>query len=158
MIQDSVSFSPGMAVLDDIAAITAEHAGDKLRYFAGVDPETREVTIHPLRDDIQWTNHREREVTEELHEVTAKESYEHTIGVDNVNQVIKVADSKVIFTGFIDEQVAIAPFERGVFALLPPIVADFREYMIEPTSSSSRWNCRSGGAFHRSDRVGSHER
>ena len=120
-----------MAVLDDMADITAEHAGDKLRYFAGVDPETGEVTVHHLREDIQWTDHQEREVTEELHEVTAKESYEHTMGVDNVNQVIKVADTKVLFTGFIDEQVAVASFERGIFTLLPPIVSDFRDYMLE---------------------------
>ena len=120
-----------MAVLDDMADITAEHAGDKLCYFAGVDPETGEVTVHHLREDIQWTDHQEREVTEELHEVTAKESYEHTMGVDNVNQVIKVADTKVLFTGFIDEQVAVASFERGIFTLLPPIVSDFRDYMLE---------------------------
>jgi len=120
-----------MAVLDDMAEITAEHAGDMLRYFAGVDPETREVTVHHLREDIEWTDYQEREVTEELHEVTAKESYEHTMGVENVNQVIKVADSKVLFTGFIDEKVAVASFERGIFARLPPIVADFREYLRE---------------------------
>jgi hypothetical protein len=103
-----------MAILDDMADITAEHAGEKLRYFAGVDPETGEVSVHHLREDIQWTDHQEREVTEELHEVTAKESYEHTMGVDNVNQVIKVADSKVLFTGFIDDQVAVASFERDI--------------------------------------------
>jgi len=120
-----------MAVLDDMAEITAEHAGEKLRYFAGVDPETREVSVHHLREDIQWTDHQEREVTEELHEVTAKESYEHTMGVENVNQVIKVADSKVLFTGFIDDQVAVASFERGIFTRLPPIVGDFREYLEE---------------------------
>jgi len=120
-----------MAVLDDMAEITANRAGDKLRYFAGVDPESREVSVHHLREDIQWTDHQEREVTEELHEVTAKESYEHTMGVENVNQVIKVADSKVLFTGFIDDQVAVASFERGILARLPPIVADFREYIVE---------------------------
>jgi hypothetical protein len=120
-----------MAVLDDMAEITAEHAGDMLRYFAGVDPETGEVAVYHLREDIEWTSHQEREVTEELHEVTAKESYEHAMGVDNVNQVIKVADSKVLFTGFIEDTVAVASFERGIFARLPPIVAGFREYMLE---------------------------
>ena len=114
-----------------MADITAEHAGDKLRYFAGVDPETSEVTVHHLREDIKWTDHQEREVTEELHEVTANESYEHTMGVDNVNQVIKVADTKVLFTGFIDEQVAVASFDRGIFTRLPPIVSGFRDYMLE---------------------------
>jgi hypothetical protein len=120
-----------MSVLADMAEITAEHAGDSLRYFAAVDPETREVTVHHLRDDLVWTDAREREVDEELHELTAKASYEHTMGVDNVNQIIKVADGKVLFTGFLVGEVAVAAFERGVFTQLPAIVADFREYMLE---------------------------
>jgi hypothetical protein len=53
------------------------------------------------------------------------------MGVENVNQVIKLADSKVLFTGFIDDQVAVASFERGIFTRLPPIVGDFREYLEE---------------------------
>jgi hypothetical protein len=120
-----------MTVVADMAAITADHADDALRYFAEVDPDSRDVTVHHRRADIEWTDERERTVEEELHELTARESYEAAMDATNVNQIIKVADDKVLFTGFVEGTVAVAAFERGVFAELPAIVAEFREYMLE---------------------------
>ncbi|WP_424016739.1 hypothetical protein ACOZ4N_12685 [Halorientalis pallida] len=118
-----------MPVLEDMCAITREHAGESLRYFCRVDPETGTVDVLHLREDLSWTDRRNDEVEGELHEVTAKVSYESMMDVDNVNQLIKVADSKVLFTGFVEDELAVAAFERGIFAKLPPIVADFRDYM-----------------------------
>ncbi|WP_135362693.1 hypothetical protein [Halosimplex halophilum] len=120
-----------MSVVADMAEITADHAGESLRYFAEVEPESRAVTVHHRRDGLDWTDAREREVEEELHELTAKASYEAAMDATNVNQIIKVADDKVLFTGFVEDTVAVAAFDRGIFATLPAIVADFREYMIE---------------------------
>ncbi len=120
-----------MSVLADMAAITADHAADRLRFFVSIDPETEDVTVHELRDDLDWTERREQLISQELHEVTARESYEHAMDAENVNQVIKVADDKVLFTGFVDDMVAVAAFERGIFPHLPEIVGAFREYMLD---------------------------
>ncbi|QLH78969.1 hypothetical protein HZS55_17440 [Halosimplex rubrum] len=120
-----------MSVVADMAEITERHAGESLRYFAEVPPDSREVTVHHRREGLVWTDAREREVEEELHELTAKASYEEAMDATNVNQIVKVADDKVLFTGFIDDTVAVAAFERGILATLPAIVAEFREYMIE---------------------------
>ena len=118
-----------MSVLADMAAITADHADETLRFFAGVDPATQDVTVHELRADLEWTDGRATLVAEELHEVAARESYEHSMDATNVNQIIKVADDKVLFTGFVSDEVAVAAFERGIFPHLPGIVAEFREYL-----------------------------
>jgi hypothetical protein len=118
-----------MSTLADMAAITADHADDTLRFFAGVDPQTQDVTVHELREDLAWTDSRAALVEEELHEVAARESYEHSMDATNVNQIIKVADDKVLFTGFVGDEVAVAAFERGIFPHLPGIVGEFREYL-----------------------------
>jgi hypothetical protein len=118
-----------MSTLADMAVITADHADEKLRFFAGIDPETQDIEVHELREDLEWTDRRGALVDEELHEVAARDSYEHSMDATNVNQIIKVADDKVLFTGFVGDDVAIAAFERGIFPLLPGIVAEFREYL-----------------------------
>jgi len=120
-----------MSVLSDMADITADNAGDRLRFFAEVDPASGEVEVHHLRPDLAWTEKRANLVEQERHEVAARESYEHAMDAQNINQVIKVADDVVLFTGFVDDTVAVATFERGIFADLPGIVTDFREYMRE---------------------------
>ena len=51
------------------------------------------------------------------------------MGAENVNQIIKVADGKILFTGFVDDEVVVAAFERGILPVLPAVVDDFREYM-----------------------------
>lgn len=118
-----------MSTLADMAAITADHADEKLRFFAGIDPDTQDIAIHELREDLAWTDRRAALVEEELHEVAARDSYEHSMDATNVNQIIKVADDKVLFTGFVGDEVAVAAFERGIFPTLPGIVAEFREYL-----------------------------
>lgn len=112
-----------------MAAITADHAEEKLRFFATIDPETQEVDIHELREDLAWTDRRAALVDEELHELAAVESYEHSMDAINVNQIIKVANDKVLFTGFVGDAVAVAVFERGIFPLLSGIVTEFRDYL-----------------------------
>ncbi|MFC4447675.1 hypothetical protein [Halorussus aquaticus] len=122
-----------MTVCEDMCSITLDHAGDKLRYFVRTDPEageTDDVELLHLRDDLDWTDRRQREVESELLELVASESYEELMNADNVNQIIKVADTKILFTGFVDDEVVIASFERGILPVLPDVVADFREYML----------------------------
>jgi len=118
-----------MAVLDEMARITAENADGTLRYFASGDPETEAIEPLFVREDLDWTDGRQAEVEGELMEVVAKESYEYMMDVDNVNQLIKVADTKILFTGFVDDEVAVAAFDRGVFPHLPAMVAEFRSYL-----------------------------
>jgi hypothetical protein len=120
-----------MPSAEDMCSITADHAGDKLRYFARADPDhdDRDVEVLHLRDDLEWTDRRERELDSELLELVASESYEETMGAENVNQIIKVADGKILFTGFVDDEVVVAAFERGILPVLPAVVDDFREYM-----------------------------
>ncbi|NEU55834.1 hypothetical protein [Halorussus sp. MSC15.2] len=122
-----------MTICEDMCSITLDHADDKLRYFVRTDPETGEtddVELLHLRDDLDWTDRRQREVESELLELVASESYEELMNADNVNQIIKVADTKILFTGFVDDEVVIASFERGILPVLPDVVADFREYML----------------------------
>ncbi|MFB6308852.1 MAG: hypothetical protein ABEH35_05930 [Haloarculaceae archaeon] len=120
-----------MDVLEDMAEITADNAGGTLRYFAGGDPDTRDIEPLFVREDLEWNDAREEEVESELLGVAAKETHEYFMAVENVNQIIKVADTKVLFTGFVEDEVAVAAFDRGVFPHLPEMVAAFREYMIE---------------------------
>lgn len=120
-----------MEVLEDMADITAEHAGEKLRYFAGADPTEREVRALYVREDVEWDEYRRREVDSELDELVARETYEKLMDAENVNQIIKVADGKILFTGFVGDYVAVAAFDRGVLPLLPDVVGAFREYMTE---------------------------
>jgi len=117
--------------LADMCDIVREGAGEKLRYFARADGDTREVEVLHLRADLEWTDQREREVDAELNEILARESYEYLMDAENVNQIIKVADTKVLFTGFVDDDLAVAAFERGILPVLPSIVGEFREYMRE---------------------------
>ncbi|UIP00604.1 hypothetical protein Hbl1158_04380 [Halobaculum sp. CBA1158] len=114
---------------EEMATITERHAGEKLRFFAVVDPDDREVDPVRLRSDLEWTENREQLVQGELMEVVAKESYEQEMNATNVNQIIKVADDKVLFTGFVADDVVVAAFDRGIFGSLPPIVSEFAEFM-----------------------------
>jgi len=119
-----------MTVIEDMCEITLDHAGEKLRYFVRGHPDEDTDVLH-LRADLEWTDHRESEVESELLELVASESYEYTMDADNVNQIIKVADTKILFTGFVQDAVVIAAFDRGILPVLPAVVDDFRTYMIE---------------------------
>ena len=117
-----------------MCAITHEHAGDKLRYFVRADPDegdAAEIDRLRVRVDLEWNDRRQREVESELLELVASESYEALMDANNVNQIIKVADDKILFTGFVGEDVIVAAFERGILPVLPTIAEDFREYMLE---------------------------
>lgn len=119
-------------VLADMCAIVRERTTGQLRYFAAADPDgegTRDVLF--LREDLEWTDRREAEVDAELREVLVKDAYEASMGADNLNQLVKVADDKVLFTGFVEDRIAVASFERGIFPYLPSVVDGFREYMQE---------------------------
>lgn len=120
-----------MDVLADMAEITAENAGGTLRYFVGAAPDDREIERLYLREDVEWDENRDREIQSELDGLVAVDTYETLMGAENVNQIIKVADDKILFTGFVGDEVAIAAFDRGVFPLLGNIVAEFRDYMEE---------------------------
>ncbi|WP_254537098.1 hypothetical protein [Halomarina litorea] len=119
-----------MDYADNMCAIVTDHAGDLVRYFVRVDPDTREQDLLHLRADLRWTDHRRAEVDSELLELVAKEAYESKMDATNVTQIIKVADTKVLFTGFIEEEVVVAAFDRGIFGVLSGIVTEFREYML----------------------------
>ncbi|WP_435064476.1 hypothetical protein [Halobaculum sp. EA56] len=110
----------GVDVPGEMAAITERHAGERLRFFAVVDPDDREVDPIRLRSDLEWTADREDLVRGELMEVVAKESYEQEMNATNVNQIIKVADDKVLFTGFVGDDVVVAAFERGGLRVVAP--------------------------------------
>lgn len=120
-----------MDVLADMAEITAENAGGTLRYFVGATPENRNVERLYLRDDVEWDENRSREIQSELDSLVAVDTYETLMDAENVNQIIKVADDKILFTGFVGDTVAIAAFDRGVFPHLNDIVSSFRAYMEE---------------------------
>jgi len=121
----------GMSVVSDMCDIVLKHADDELRYFVRADPRTRETELLHRRDDLEWTDRRQQEVQGELQEVVARESYEYLMNAENVNQIIKVADTKVLFTGFVEDDLAIAAFDRGVLSFLPAVVDEFREYVLE---------------------------
>jgi len=141
-----------MTIAEDMCSITSEHAGKKLRYFARADPEDgdssestpdsdtdsgagvaadQRIELLHLREDLDWTSRRQREVESELLELVASESYEQLMNAENVNQIIKVADDKILFTGFVDDEVVVAAFERGILPVLPTVVDEFRSYMRE---------------------------
>ncbi|MFB6302418.1 MAG: hypothetical protein ABEH78_06105 [Haloferacaceae archaeon] len=69
-------------------------------------------------------------VDQEGQELVAKQSYEAQMEAGEVTQLIKVADRMVAFTGFIEDEVVVVTFERDILGALPPMVDDFREYMI----------------------------
>jgi len=119
-----------MTVIEDMCEITLDHAGEKLRYFVRGHPDEATEVLH-LRADLEWNDRRASEVESELMEIVASESYEYLMDADNVNQIIKVADTKILFTGFVQDAVVVAAFDRGVFPVLPAIVDDFRAYMTE---------------------------
>ncbi|WP_115864544.1 hypothetical protein [Halorussus litoreus] len=147
-----------MTIAEDMCSITSEHAGRKLRYFVRADPENgngnegdsiserdldstdapgsevaadQQIEVLHLREDLDWTRRRQREVESELLELVASESYEALMNAENVNQIIKVADDKILFTGFVDDEVVVASFERGILPVLPTVVDEFRSYMRE---------------------------
>lgn len=111
--------------------ITVEHAGEKVRYFAAAPAESGKFEPVHVRDDLEWNAARQREVLSEYDELLAKESYEAMMGAENVNQIIKVADRKILFTGFVEEYIVVAAFERGILPVLEDLVDEFADYMRE---------------------------
>lgn len=118
-----------MGYAEEMRDIVLDHGGEKVRFFVRVDPDTREQDLLHAREDLEFTEADEEAVDTELQELLAKEAYEAQLGAENVTQLIKVADNIIVFTGFIEDEVVLVSFERGVLAALPPMVADFREYM-----------------------------
>jgi hypothetical protein len=120
-----------MGYAEDMRDIVVDHGGEKVRFFVRADPDTREQDLLHVRDDLEWTDDDEQAVDTELQELVAKPAYEATLQAENVTQLVKVADDIVVFTGFIEDEVVVVSFERGVLPALVPMVADFREYMVE---------------------------
>lgn len=120
-----------MTYAEDMRDIIASNVGDRLRFFIQVDPETRTQDVLFAREDLEWTDRDAAVVDSELHELVAKESYEEHMDAGEVSQIIKVADRMVMFTGFIEDEVVVVTFERGILQDLPTVVGEFREYMID---------------------------
>ncbi|MFB6268904.1 MAG: hypothetical protein ABEH83_03110 [Halobacterium sp.] len=120
-----------MGYAEDMCDIVVDHGGEKVRHFVRVDPDTREQDVLHTRDDLDWTPDDAEAVDTELQELVAKPAYEAQLGAENVTQLIKVADDLVLFTGFIEDEVVVVSFERGVLPALPGMVAEFREYMVD---------------------------
>jgi hypothetical protein len=120
-----------MSYAEDMRDIVVSNVGDRLRFFIHVDPETRAQDVLYTREDLEWTDRDAAVVDSELHELVAKESYEEHMDAGEVSQIIEVADRMVMFTGFIEDEVVVVTFDRGVLADLPTVVGEFREYMVE---------------------------
>lgn len=120
-----------MTYAEDMRDIIVSNAGDRLRFFIRVDPETRTQDVLFAREGLEWTDRDAAVVDSELHELVAKESYEEHMDAGEVTQIIKVADRMVMFTGFIEDEVVVVTFERGILQELPTVVREFREYMID---------------------------
>lgn len=118
-----------MGYAEEMRDIVLRHGGEKVRFFVRVDPDTREQDLLHTREDLEFTEDDREAVDSELQELLAKEAYEDQLGAENVTQLIKVADNIIVFTGFIEDEVVLVSFDRGVLGALPPMVADFREYM-----------------------------
>lgn len=120
-----------MTYAEDMRDVIVSNVGDRLRFFIPVDPETRTQDVLFAREDLEWTDRDAAVVDAELHELVAKESYEEHMDAGEVSQIIKVADRMVMFTGFIEDEVGVVTFERGILQDLPSVVGEFREYMID---------------------------
>lgn len=120
-----------MTYAEDMRDIIVSNVGDRLRFFIQVEPEARTQDVLFAREDLDWTDRKAAVVDSELHELVAKESYEEHMNAGEVSQIIKVADQMVMFTGFIEDEVVVVTFERGILQDLPAVVAEFREYMID---------------------------
>lgn len=120
-----------MSYAEDMRDIVAANVGEGLRFFIRIDPETRNQEVLYQRDDLEWTDRKAAVVDSELHELVAKESYEEHMEAGEVSQIIKVADRMVMFTGFIEDEVVVVTFDRGILGDLPAVVGEFREYMVE---------------------------
>jgi hypothetical protein len=118
-----------MGYAEEMCDIVTSHGGEKIRFFIRADPETREQEVLHARDDLEFTKDDHHAVDRELQELLAKEAYEAQLGAENVTQLIKVADNIVVFTGFIEDEVVVVSFERGILGVLPELVADVRAYM-----------------------------
>jgi hypothetical protein len=118
-----------MGYAEEMCDIVVSHGGEKVRFFIQADPATREQEVLYARDDLEYTEQDHGAVDSELQQLIAKEAYEAQMGAENVTQLVKVADNMVIFTGFIEDELVVVSFERGILGLLPQMVGDFREYM-----------------------------
>lgn len=118
-----------MGYAEEMCDIVVSHGGEKVRFFVKADPKTRDQEVLYARDDLEYTDQDHQAVDSELQQLIAKEAYEAQMGAENVTQLVKVADNMVIFTGLIEDELVVVSFERGIFGVLPKMVADFREYM-----------------------------
>lgn len=120
-----------MGYAEDMCDIVVSHAGRKVRFFVRIDPDTREQDVLHEREDLEWTDADADAADSELQELVAKTAYEAQMGAENVTQLVKVADDMVLFTGFIEDEVVVVSFERGILGVLPAMVGEFREYMLD---------------------------
>ncbi|GAA0282454.1 hypothetical protein [Halobacterium noricense] len=120
-----------MGYAEDMCDIVVSHAGRKVRFFVRIDPDTREQDVLHEREDLEWTDEDADAADSELQELVAKTAYEAQMGAENVTQLVKVADDMVLFTGFIEDEVVVVSFERGILGALPAMVGEFREYMLD---------------------------
>lgn len=119
-----------MSYAEDMCAIVVDHADEKVRYFVRAFPETGERDVLYLGSDDAWGDKQEELIDRELEEFATRESYAEQMDAGEVTQLIKVADDSVLFTGFIEDEVVVVHFERGILGYLPDIVDDFNEYMM----------------------------
>lgn len=119
----------GTGYAEEMCDIVVSHDGEKVRFFIRADPETRDQEVLHAREDLEYSNQDCQAVDSELQQLIAKEAYEAQMGAENVTQLVKVADNMVVFTGFIEDELVVVSFERGILGILPQMVADFRAYM-----------------------------
>jgi hypothetical protein len=129
-----------MTVIEDVCEVALDHTGEKLRCFVRGHPDESTDVLH-LREDLERTDHRESEAESELLELVATESYEYTMDADNVNQIIKVADTEFLFTGFVQDAVVIAAFDGASSRCSPRSSTTSGPTRSKTRWISSRWRC-----------------
>lgn len=119
-----------MSYAEDMCDIVVDHVDGKARYFVRVNPDSREQDVLFVREDLTWDESRAELVDRELQTFAEKELVAEQMNAEEVTQLIKVADDSVLFTGFIEDEVVVVHFERGILGYLPDIVDEFHEYMV----------------------------
>lgn len=127
-----------------MADIIVRHASEKVRYVVRGVPETGERDLLHVRDDIAWGDAERALVDHEVEEMATKEAYAELMDEPEVTQSIKVADSSVLFTGYIEDEVVVVLFERGILGHLPDIVDEFHEFMVKHDIDFTRLSMPTG--------------
>lgn len=128
-----------------MADIIVRHASEKVRYVVRGVPETGERDLLHVRDDVTWGDAERTLVDHEVEEMATKEDYADLMDEQDVTQSIKVADRSVLFTGYIEDEVIVVLFDRGILGHLPDIVDEFHEFMVEHDIDFTSLSMPSGG-------------